>query len=47
VRVYTATELDRMLRAAGLVPTAWYGGFDLEPLQFRSRRLLVASERAR
>lgn len=45
LRVYTATELDRMLRAAGLVPTAWYGGFDLEPLQFRSRRLLVVTER--
>jgi SAM-dependent methyltransferase len=45
LRVYTATELDRMLRAAGLVPTAWYGGFELEPLRFRSRRLLVVSQR--
>jgi SAM-dependent methyltransferase len=45
LRVYTATELDQMLRVAGLEPTAWYGGFDLEPLRFRSRRLLVVSER--
>ena len=44
LRVYTATELDRMLRAAGLEPVAWYGGFDLAPLEFRSRRLLVVSE---
>jgi SAM-dependent methyltransferase len=46
VRIHTATDLDRMLRHAGLAPVAWYGGFTLEPLGVGSRRLLVVSERS-
>jgi SAM-dependent methyltransferase len=46
LRVYTATEIDRMLRSAGLRPTAWYGGPSLEPFNRTSRRLLVVAERS-
>lgn len=35
-----------MLRAAGLVPEAWYGGFSLLPFTFESRRLLVVAQRS-
>lgn len=45
LRIYTATEIDRMLRRAGLQPTAWYGGLSLEPFDHTSRRLLVVAER--
>jgi SAM-dependent methyltransferase len=43
LRLYTATELDHMLRRAGLVPTGWYGGFSLEPFTFRSHRMLAVA----
>ena len=46
LRLYTATEIDAMLRVAGLVPQGWYGGFLLEPFTFDSRRLLVVADRA-
>jgi SAM-dependent methyltransferase len=46
LRVYTATEIDRMLRTAGLRPMAWYGGSSLEPFDRTSRRLLVVAERS-
>ena len=43
IRVYTATDLNRMLRAAGLVPQDWYASFTLRPLTFDARRLLVVA----
>ena len=43
IRLYTATDLDRMLRAAGLVPQAWYAGFTLLPFTFDVCRLLVVA----
>jgi SAM-dependent methyltransferase len=43
IRVYTGTDLDRMLRAADLVPQAWYAGFTLLPFTFDARRLLVVA----
>ena len=46
LRIYTATEIDRMLRDAGLLPMAWYGGPSLEPFDRTSRRLLVVAERS-
>jgi len=45
LRVYTATELDRMLRHAGLQPLDWHAGFSLEPFSHRSPRMLVVAER--
>jgi SAM-dependent methyltransferase len=45
LRIYTATEIDHMLRSAGLRPTVWYGGVSLEPFDHTSRRLLVVAER--
>ena len=45
LRVYTATEIDLMLRGAGLVPQGWYAGFTLQPLTFDARRLLVAASK--
>ena len=43
IRMYTATDIDRMLRAAGLVPHDWYASFTLRPLTFDARRLLVVA----
>lgn len=44
LRIYCATELDRMLRQAGLVPVDWFGGFSLKPFGIGSRRMLVVAE---
>jgi SAM-dependent methyltransferase len=46
LRIYSATELDRMLRQAGLAPADWYGGFSLRPFGVRSRRMLVTAKRS-
>jgi SAM-dependent methyltransferase len=46
LRIYTATELDRMLRQSGLVPLDWYGGFDLIAFGAGTRRLLVIAKRS-
>ena len=43
LRVYTATDIDRMLRAAGLFPQDWCASFTLQPLTFDARRLLVVA----
>ncbi len=45
LRLYTATDLVRMFRAAGLEPTNWYSGFSGEDFTFRSRRVLVRAEK--
>ncbi len=43
LRVFTGTEIDRMLRAAGFEPQAWYGGYELEGFSTESSRLLVVA----
>jgi SAM-dependent methyltransferase len=45
IRLYTPTELDVMLRAAGLVPTAWYGTIGLHALTIASPRMIVVAEK--
>jgi len=45
VRIYTLTELARMLTAAGLQVEATYGGTDGTPFTLESRRLTVLSRR--
>jgi SAM-dependent methyltransferase len=45
IRIYTATELDSMLRTAGLVPTAWYGSINLHAFGAESPRLIVVAQR--
>ena len=45
VRVYTATELTRMLAAAGLRLVKAYGGLDGSELVFGSRRLTLLAEK--
>lgn len=40
-RIRTATEWANLLERAGLMPLGWYGGWDLEPFDFRSEMLLV------
>ncbi|HKJ92933.1 MAG TPA: class I SAM-dependent methyltransferase [Longimicrobiales bacterium] len=42
-RVRTATELDGLLRAAGLRPLLWRGGWDGSPFRRRSERLIVVA----
>ena len=46
LRIYTATEVGRMLRHAGLVPIDWYGGFSLKPFGPNTRRMLVMARRS-
>jgi len=45
MRVYTLTELIRMLTAAGLQTHAYYGGLDGSPLAMDSRRLVIVSQK--
>jgi ubiquinone/menaquinone biosynthesis C-methylase UbiE len=45
VRQYTAAELKAMLRRAGLMPTATYGGFDARPFDLDSKRLIVVARK--
>jgi SAM-dependent methyltransferase len=42
LRVYTATEVDRMLRAAGFGEVEYFGGYDGKPLDWESRLVAVA-----
>ncbi|MBE9508734.1 MAG: class I SAM-dependent methyltransferase [Chloroflexi bacterium] len=44
-RLYTATELDRMLRRADLTPVAYYGGCDQSEFTTKSHRILVVAEK--
>jgi SAM-dependent methyltransferase len=44
VHVYTATELTRMLRQAGLEPIAYYGGLDLRPFGVDTRMAVAAQK---
>jgi SAM-dependent methyltransferase len=50
VHVYTATELTRMLRQAGLMPLAYYGALasplDAYPFDAFSRRLVIVAKKA-
>lgn len=45
IRIYTLTELIRMLEAAGLQVQAYYGGLDESPLTLESR-LAILSQKA-
>ncbi len=45
VRVYTCTELTRMLREAGLRVEALHGGFRGEPLTWDAPRLLLIAQK--
>ncbi|MCL7453538.1 MAG: methyltransferase domain-containing protein [Anaerolineae bacterium] len=45
VRHYTAPELKGMLRRAGLVPAATYGGFDASPFDLDSKRLIMVARK--
>jgi SAM-dependent methyltransferase len=45
LRLYTAPEVTRMLREAGLSVAEVYGGYDGAPLSLDSTRLLVVAER--
>jgi SAM-dependent methyltransferase len=44
IRIYTLTELTRMLNAAGMRLQAYYGGLDSSPLTLESR-LVVLSQK--
>ncbi|MFL5384928.1 MAG: SAM-dependent methyltransferase [Longimicrobiaceae bacterium] len=45
LRIRTATEWDRLLRAAGLVPVDWYGDWQLAPFIHTSEDLIVVCRR--
>ena len=44
IRVYTLTELAKMLRAAGLELTTYYGGLDGSALNIESRLVLISQK---
>jgi SAM-dependent methyltransferase len=46
LRIRTATESDRLLRQAGLVPVEWYGDWELAPFTHKSEDLIVVCRRA-
>lgn len=46
IRVRSATEWDRLLRTAGLVPEQWCGGWDLAPFEHSAERLVVLARPA-
>ncbi|HEV2131765.1 MAG TPA: class I SAM-dependent methyltransferase [Longimicrobiaceae bacterium] len=46
MRVRTVTEWDALLRAAGLAPESWYGGWNGRPFTHESPRLVVLARRA-
>ncbi len=39
----TNAELTRMLKAAGLLPIAYYGDWELNPFKFDSHHLIILS----
>lgn len=45
MKLRTATEWDRLLREAGLVPMDWYGDWGLAPFTHRSEDLIVVCRR--
>jgi len=45
LRIRSATEWDRLLRAAGLVPVDWYGDWELAPFIHSSEDLIVVCRR--
>jgi 2-polyprenyl-3-methyl-5-hydroxy-6-metoxy-1,4-benzoquinol methylase len=45
LRVYTATELDRVLSAVGLRPCEWYGDLTGQPLTHTSRWIVTVADR--
>jgi SAM-dependent methyltransferase len=47
LRLYTLTELSRMLEAAGLRLVKCYGGFDGEPYALESVRMIAVARRQR
>ncbi|MDE2969256.1 MAG: class I SAM-dependent methyltransferase [Chloroflexota bacterium] len=47
IRLYSLTELVRMLNAAGLAYRTVYGGYELEPYDIESRRMIVVADKAR
>ncbi|MDY7077619.1 MAG: methyltransferase domain-containing protein [Chloroflexota bacterium] len=44
-RLYTATELGAMLRRAGLIPIAYYGGYDGSEFTTNSHRIIIVAEK--
>lgn len=45
IRLYTASELDRSLRAARLRAVGWYGDFSMAPLTRETRHLIVVARK--
>lgn len=43
LRLRTATEIDGLIRSAGLIPEAWYGGWDGDDLRFDSPHVIVVA----
>jgi len=45
IRLYTLTEISRMLSRAGFHDIASYGGFNGEPYSIETRRMIICAER--
>jgi SAM-dependent methyltransferase len=46
IRLYTFPELEHLLKSAGLIVVATYGGYDGEPFSSSSKRMIVVSRRS-
>jgi hypothetical protein len=45
IRLYTLTEMTRMLSRAGLSVTATFGGFDAEIYSIDTRRMIISARK--
>jgi SAM-dependent methyltransferase len=45
IRLYTLTEITRMLSLAGLSVTGAFGGFDSEPYAIDTRRMIISARK--
>jgi SAM-dependent methyltransferase len=46
IRLYTLTEMMRLLERVGLRQTAVFGGFDSEPYAISTRRMIIIAEKS-
>jgi SAM-dependent methyltransferase len=46
IRLYTLTEMTRLLERVGLDVTAVFGGFDHEPYSIATRRMIIVAGKA-
>ncbi len=46
IRLYTLTEMTRLLARVGLIVSAVFGGFDSEPYSIDTRRMIIVARKS-